>query len=143
MAEPEERQDKGWCVLELMGHRKLAGYLTEDAGLLRIDVYENDPEGGEPNVQPLATQWYGMASIYCITATTRENCLALTATHQPAPIGHWESPPRAPMTRTRSPTRTWPPTTRTGSGDAGGVRILQGAGHLGDDGERQADAGRR
>jgi hypothetical protein len=96
-----ERQDKGWCVLELMGHRKLAGYVSDDAGLLRIDVYlqgeEPEPDGDPPDLTPLATQWYGPASIYCITATTREMCLALTRTHQPAPIGRWELPaPKVP-----------------------------------------------
>lgn len=91
-----ERQDKGWCVLELMGHRKLAGYVTDDAGLLRIDVYlqgsEPEPDGDPPDLTPIATQWYGSASIYCITASTREMCLALTRTHQPAPISRWELP---------------------------------------------------
>jgi hypothetical protein len=96
-----EAQDKGWCILELMGHRKLAGYITDDAGLLRIDVYLEDPDV-EPDgvrrdvtgtkVAPIATQWYGSGAIYCITATTRENCLALTVSHQPAPIGRWELP---------------------------------------------------
>jgi len=33
---------EGWCVLELMGHRRLAGYVSEQeiagADMLRIDV---------------------------------------------------------------------------------------------------------
>ena len=47
-----EAEQKGWCVLELMGHRKLAGYVSEDEGLLRIDVYDRDPE---PPQQSLTT----------------------------------------------------------------------------------------
>lgn len=90
--------DKGWCVLELMGHRKLAGYVTDDEGMVRIDVYlqapDEDEHGNTPG--PIATQWYGRAAIYCITATTRENCLALTRSHQPQPIGRWELPAPEP-----------------------------------------------
>ncbi len=127
-----EQQDKGWCVLELMGHRKLAGYVSDDAGLLRIDVHLDDPDAGRlshastlcgdhggdlddstksydecagrgstsgclASAGPIATQWYGQSAIYCITATTKDNCLALTKSHQPQPIGRWELPP-APST---------------------------------------------
>jgi hypothetical protein len=94
VSEPEEF---GWCVLELMGHRKLAGRVSDDEGLLRVDVYDGDPDdasllGGEP-VKPLATQWYGRQAIYCITATTKENCIGLTQRYKPAPIGRYELPP--------------------------------------------------
>jgi hypothetical protein len=45
-----------WGLLELMGHRRLAGLITrDDGGLVRIDV----PNG--------CTQWYGPAAVYCIT----------------------------------------------------------------------------
>ena len=87
--------DKEWAIVELMGHRKLAGYCTDDGGMLRIDVYDNDPDGSDGEVTPLATQWYGAAAIYCITASTKAMCLAVTANHQPAPVGRWELPERA------------------------------------------------
>src|ERR1700756_3760509 len=35
--------DKEWAIVELMGHRKLAGYCTDDGGMLRIDVYDQEP----------------------------------------------------------------------------------------------------
>ena len=87
-----EQDDKvfGWAVLELMGHRKLAGHVTMDGPLYRIDVYLQDES--EAGVKAIATQWYGQAAIYCLTATTKENCLALTRSHQPAPISRWELP---------------------------------------------------
>jgi hypothetical protein len=40
----EKQEDFGWCVLELLGHRKLAGYISEHGPLYRIDVYEADPD---------------------------------------------------------------------------------------------------
>lgn len=94
MSEPEI----GWAILELMGHRKLAGYVTDDAGLIRIDVYLEDPEQLEDDrivrtgADPIATQWYGRGAIYCITATKVETCLSLSRSYQPAPIGRWELP---------------------------------------------------
>ncbi|MFH0899046.1 MAG: hypothetical protein V2A73_00300, partial [Pseudomonadota bacterium] len=57
-----------WAILELLGHRRLAGYVTEQeiagAGLLRIDV------PGDDGV--VATQFYSPASLYCMTPTTEE-----------------------------------------------------------------------
>jgi hypothetical protein len=91
----------GWAILELMGHRKLAGFVTDDNGLVRIDVYTEDPESlpGSTTMAPItpppiATQWYGRAAIYCITASTKEMCLRVAAANQPAPVGRWELPER-------------------------------------------------
>lgn len=95
MSSPETA--KGWCVLELMGHRKLAGFLTDDDGLVRIDVYLEDPDLEDERL-PIATQWYGRHAVYCITASTKELCLQLAAAHQPQPVGRWELPERAEST---------------------------------------------
>lgn len=57
---------EGWAILELMGHRKLAGYLSEHEiagkGFIRIDV----------PTEPPATQLYSPAAVYAITPTTEE-----------------------------------------------------------------------
>ena len=59
---------EGWAFLELMGHRKLAGFVREQnfagAGLIRIDV-----PGDDGNV---ATQFYSPSALYCLTPTTEE-----------------------------------------------------------------------
>jgi hypothetical protein len=100
MAEAE-REDKGWCILELMGHRKLAGYVSDDGGLVRIDVYLEDPERlvedhvERTGAQPIATQWYGTGAIYCVTATTVELAIQVAKGNQPKPVGRWELPPPA------------------------------------------------
>jgi len=61
---------QGWCVLEVMGHRRLSGHVQEvtmaGAGFLRIDVYHGKDEA------PAATQFYPPASVYCLTPTTEE-----------------------------------------------------------------------
>ena len=82
-----ELQELGWVIFEAMGHRKLAGEAREVliAGVvvLRIDV------PGDPAV----TQFYGGASIFCITpideATGRRLAAAWTS---PAPVSRYELP---------------------------------------------------
>lgn len=63
---------EGWAVLELMGHRRLVGYVRETtlagAGVLRIDVL-NTVGGG--SAEP-ATQFYPPSALYCLTPCTEE-----------------------------------------------------------------------
>lgn len=89
----------GWAILELMGHRRLAGKLTEVsggalAGFVRIDV----PGEGDAVT---ATQFYAPAAVYCITPTTEETARAVARGSQPAPVQRWELPP-APEPRRAS-----------------------------------------
>lgn len=76
----------GWAILELMGHRRLAGYVTEETiggqGFLRLDVYEDELD------TPAATQFYSPSAVYCITPTTEE--IARAATRRPEPVSRWE-----------------------------------------------------
>jgi len=80
----EQTAFEGWAILELMGHRKLAGYVTEQqiggAAFLRIDV------PGEK----AATQFYSPAAIYCITPTTEEIVKAASGRFKVAPVSQWE-----------------------------------------------------
>lgn len=77
----------GWYVLELMGHRRLTGYVeeVEIAGgkLLRIDIYRGDAE------QPTLTQYYGVQSVYCMTPTT-EALARAAALGVPRPVARYE-----------------------------------------------------
>ena len=67
---------QGWAIVELMGHRKTAGMVSEaelaGAKLLRVDT------PGE-NGAFVATQYYGGAAIYCVTPSTEETVRALLA----------------------------------------------------------------
>jgi hypothetical protein len=70
-----------WVILELMGHRRLAGWLTEQEiagkGFLRLQTDE-------------ATQFYSPAAVYCITPTTEELARKVAATSRPAPVTRYE-----------------------------------------------------
>jgi hypothetical protein len=87
MAEPAF---EGWVVLELMGHRRLAGYVTEQAiggaSFIRVDVPGD-------NGATAATQFYSAVAVYCITPTTEAIARALASRSQPAPVQRWELPP--------------------------------------------------
>ena len=76
-----------WAILELMGHRRLAGLVSEEtigsASFIRIDV----PDGkGDFS----ATQFYNPAAVYCITPTTKEMAEQVAARNQPQPVSRWE-----------------------------------------------------
>jgi len=81
----EKEKIEGWAILELMGHRKLAGKVGEhEMGgqvLLRLDV---------PDGEGWSTQFYGPGAIYCLTPTTEETARAFAMRSQPEPIHRWE-----------------------------------------------------
>jgi hypothetical protein len=81
---------EGWTILELMGHRRLGGHVSEatiaGASLLRLDVYLPGDE------KPMATQFYSASAIYCITPTTEELARAVAKSNVPAPVQRWELP---------------------------------------------------
>jgi hypothetical protein len=76
-----------WAILELMGHRRLAGHVTEEqiagALYLRIDI----PAIGD---EPAATQFYGPQAVYAITPCTEQTARKATAIGRVAPVHHWE-----------------------------------------------------
>ena len=77
-----------WCILELFGHRKLAGKLSEaeiGGGIfLRIDI------PGKDGVT--ATQFYSPQAVYSFTPTTEAMARAYAVEHQPEPVTKWELP---------------------------------------------------
>ena len=79
---------EGWAILELMGHRRLGGYVAEatvaGAGFLRIDVPGADG--------PEATQFYSPSSVYCLTPTTEAMARAVAVRSRLEPVQRWELP---------------------------------------------------
>lgn len=73
-----------WVVIELMGHRRLAGHLTEvqigSEGFLRLDIYPGDVVG------PSVTQFYRPGAVYCITPTTEEVARSVATQSMPVPV---------------------------------------------------------
>lgn len=78
----------GWGILELMGHRRLGGYLSEvtvaGAAMVRVDVPHPQLLG-----EAAATQIYSSQAIYCITPTTEETARAI-ARDAPQPVSRWD-----------------------------------------------------
>lgn len=96
---------EGWAILELMGHRKLAGYVREQtvagAGFIRIDVPNPRAApvevvaGGEKLKGPpefIATQLYSPGALYCLTPCAEDVARRLAAAYQPEPVTRWELP---------------------------------------------------
>lgn len=92
-----------WALLELMGHRRIAGRVRETTiaggSFLRVDI----PGAlGEPDV----TQFYAPGSVYALTPITEEVARAMGPRLRPEPISAYEVPARPaiePAARTRDP----------------------------------------
>ncbi len=86
MQEPAET----WAVVELMGHVKLAGRLTEverfGAKMGRLDI---------PTADGFVTQFFGGPSVYRITPVAEAVARDMAARcSNPAPVQPWDYPKR-------------------------------------------------
>jgi hypothetical protein len=79
----EQNQSGQWAILELMGRKVVAGYLTKDDwqghAMLRIDV------PATPDF-PAFTQVYGPQSVYCITYVSQEVARMAANANQVNPV---------------------------------------------------------
>lgn len=75
--------DPQFCVIDLFGHSKIAGKVSEQAiggqSFIRVDVPAI--EG-----QPAFTKFYGQGAIYSITPVDESTCLLAAKSYQVAPI---------------------------------------------------------
>lgn len=87
---PEQKEPLGWCVMELMGHVRLGGFVCEEnlagAGFLRIDI-----PGDKPG-EVYATQYVPPSSLYRLTPCSEEAARAAAANNRPQPVQRWELP---------------------------------------------------
>lgn len=78
----------GWAIVEIMGHRRLAGMVTEvevcGAKMLRVDVPDTSPEAAPGAVY--LTQMYAPSAIFCLTPTTEAKAREEAAGLQPRPV---------------------------------------------------------
>jgi hypothetical protein len=110
-----------WCVLELFGHVRMAGRVTEEerfgSKMGRIDVpgegacpncdgtgngepAPGDPAdclpcvlcGGNGKADTFTTVYFGGSSVYRMTPTTEEIARAVAKGSQPQPAHRWELP---------------------------------------------------
>lgn len=83
------RKYAGWTVLEIMGHVRIAGHVTEETiagvALLRIDV---------PAVEGHAafTRFYHPNSLYSMCPTDEATARAVAESNRHPPIQSWEMP---------------------------------------------------
>ena len=86
----EDNTFEGWALLELMGHRRLAGKLSEavigGASFIRIDVYCIQ------DVEPTLTQFYGGSSVYGITPVSEVVARRFAEGNRPVPVSQYELP---------------------------------------------------
>ena len=82
----ENNSFEEWCVLELYGHRRLAGKVTDavigGASFIRIDIPAKDGKK--------TTQFYSPAAVYAITPTTEEIATLIAINTEPEPVNKWE-----------------------------------------------------
>lgn len=80
-----------WVILELLGHRRLAGYLTEQQiaghGYLRLDI-----PGEDDSEAFAATQLFNPTSVYAIHPTSETIARHAAKTYRQAPLNRWELP---------------------------------------------------
>jgi hypothetical protein len=79
-----------WAILEIMGHQRYAGLVSEQAlggaSFVRIDVPAVD---GLPPFSKL----FGAGSIYCISPCSEEVALAMAKQFRKQPLQIYELPP--------------------------------------------------
>lgn len=79
-------QFESWCILELLGHRRVAGHVSEaeigGGSFIRIDMPMRDGSN--------STQFYSPGAVYCITPTTEKIARKMSLAYQPEPVSQWE-----------------------------------------------------
>lgn len=76
-----------WAIVELMGHVKLAGKLSEEerfgCKMGRLDI---------PTADGFLTRWFGGGSVYCITVVTEAVARHVAKGTSHAPVSPWDFP---------------------------------------------------
>ena len=100
MNDPKQETFECWAVVELFGHQKIAGKVTEQSiagsAMLRVDV----PDVGG---QPAYTRFFGNGAIYSINPTSEEIARGMVPRCWSEPVSHYELPKLAEATQRISP----------------------------------------
>ena len=81
-----------WMLVELLGHHRLAGFVTEEQKwgqvLLRIDI----PTSVDTKTKELkfTTQWYGTHALYCATPINESDAIHLAKQLRPKPFDKYD-----------------------------------------------------
>lgn len=83
----EASNEPVWAIVELMGHVKLAGRLTEEekfgTKMGRLDI---------PVEEGFVTKFFGGSSVYSITFVTEAVARHVAKGNQPEPVRPWDFP---------------------------------------------------
>lgn len=78
-----------WAIVEIMGHKRYAGHVSEQviggASFVRVDVPES---AGVPPFSKL----FGAASIYCITPVSEDAARIAAGQLKEQPMTEWDIP---------------------------------------------------
>lgn len=84
-------QFDSWAIVELMGHVRMAGRLTEEerfgTNMGRLDIPDGDG---------FVTQYFGGSSVYRITPVSEDAARAAARQNVPRPVHQWELPKPGP-----------------------------------------------
>ncbi len=82
-----------WAIVELLGHVKIAGLVSEEerfgTKMGRIEI--PGPDG------KFVTQYFAGGSVYRITPTTEEIARSVAKNNAPSPVHRWELPSPAAL----------------------------------------------
>lgn len=89
-----------WCIVELMGHQRIAGKVTEQnlfgGALMRVDVPEIEGRAG-------FTKFYGASAIYAVTPVEERVAVALAKSFDVRPVDEWQLRALLPKPTTAMP----------------------------------------
>lgn len=89
-----DKRFQAWCVVEIMGHRKFAGFVSEEtiggASFVRVDVPAVTHYDGTE--LPAFTKLFGAGSIYCLTPCTEDTARAFASQLRQRAFEIYEAP---------------------------------------------------
>lgn len=82
----EQQKFEEWCLVELFGHIRLAGKVSEAVieGMVRLDIYQPEDE------KPRMTQLINSKALYRLTPIEESNARALAQQFSPEPVTRWD-----------------------------------------------------
>lgn len=89
----QQQSFESWCIVELMGHQRMAGYVTEatiaGGAFVRVDV----PEG---EGQAAYSRLLNPSAIYALNPCDEATARAAAQAFRPKPVQAWELPRQLP-----------------------------------------------
>ena len=95
---PDEQKFEAWGLLELFGHQRIAGKLSEETiggcHFIRIDVPENpkSTETAFDNATPPYTRYFTQGAIYSMTPTSEAVARKMAASLRTIPVQAYDLP---------------------------------------------------